>query len=375
MQRIGAEWGGEQVVIGPVLLVPITERWTTLETVVSGDGDAKQIRRDETRDDVITVLPETLRIDATLDAERRRRGIYEAMVYASRIVLAGRFATPDIATPVGRSIDVHWDDATLAVGVSAPVGIHNVEMPLIAGGARAAEPGSLLPSLPQGMHWRLRDAKTLADNGNFSIEMSLHGSAQIAFAPVGATTQVQIVSAWPHPGFTGVMPTQRKISGDGFDASWSVSSLSRNYPQVFAQSNAPAPLNQVGFGVRLVQPVFLYSLNDRAEYAVLFIPRVRDAAGVRVGDRGALHYDVQYADRRSMTLFYLLLLALSERRIRRAPRDSRVDRRGDDYGLCRGRAFRAGGALLVGAMQAVPRCSVVLQLEDYALVLELWRCC
>ena len=185
------------------------------------------------------MLPETLRIDASLDAERRQRGIYEAMVYTSQVALKGRFAPPDIAAPVGRTIDVHWDDATLAVGVSAPVGIHDVETPLdrrwrACGGTRFA-----LAALPQGMHWRLRDAKALADNGEFSIEMSLHGSAQIAFAPIGATTQAHIVSKWPHPGFIGVMPTQRTIDADGFDASWSVSSLSRSYPQVFAQSNAP----------------------------------------------------------------------------------------------------------------------------------------
>ena len=97
-----------------------------------------------TRDDVVAVLPETLRIDASLDAERRQRGIYEAMVYTSQVALKGRFAPPEIAAPVGRTIDVHWDDATLAVGISAPVGIHDVEPPLISGGSRAAEPGSLL---------------------------------------------------------------------------------------------------------------------------------------------------------------------------------------------------------------------------------------
>ena len=81
VQQVGAEWGGEQTVIGPMLLIPVTDRWSTLETVQSESGDARQIRREETRDDVVAVLPETLRIDASLDAERRQRGIYEAMVY------------------------------------------------------------------------------------------------------------------------------------------------------------------------------------------------------------------------------------------------------------------------------------------------------
>ncbi len=372
VQQVGAEWGGEQLVIGPVLLIPVTERWTTLETVVPRDGDARQIRRDKTRSDVITVLPETLRIDATLDAERRQRGIYEAMVYASRVVLAGRFAMPEIAAPSGKTIDVHWDEAMLAVGVSAQVGIHSVETPTIAGGARVAEPGSLLPSLPQGMHWRLRDAQRLANNGDFSIDMSLHGSAQIAFVPVGATTQAHIMSAWPHPGFTGVMPTRRRVDGDGFDATWSVSSLSRSYPQVFAQSSGVS-MADVTMGVRLVQPVFLYSLNDRAvKYAVLFVTLTFVTLLVfELVTAARVHY-VQYAlIGAALTLFYLLLLALSEHIGFGAAYTiaaSTVVVMITLYAAAALSGWRR--ALVVGAMQAVTYSVlyVILQLEDYALL-------
>lgn len=142
VQQVGSEWGGEQRVIGPVMLIPISEHWSTVETVQSESGEAKQIRRDETRDDVIALLPETLAINTSLDAERRQRGIYEAMVYTAQVALKGRFASPDLVAPPGRAIDVHWEDATLAIGISAPVGIHDVGTPLITGGARSAEPGS-----------------------------------------------------------------------------------------------------------------------------------------------------------------------------------------------------------------------------------------
>ena len=263
---------------------------------------------------MIAVLPETLAIDASLDAERRQRGIYEAMVYTSQIALKGRFAPPDLAVPPGRAIDVHWEDATLAIGVSAPVGIHDVDTPRITGGARSAEPGSQLAALPQGMHWRLLDAKALANNGEFSIDVSLHGSAQIAFAPIGATTRAHIASKWPHPGFIGVMPTQRAIDASGFSADWSVSSLSRSYPQMFSQSSAPQSLNEVSLGVRLVQPVFLYSLNDRAvKYAVLFVTLTFVTLLVfELVTDARVHY-VQYAlIGAALTMFYLLLLAFSE---------------------------------------------------------------
>lgn len=373
VQQAGAEWGGEQTVIGPILLIPVTDRWSTLETVQSETGDARQIRREETRDDVVAVLPETLRIEASLDAERRQRGIYEAMVYTSPVTLKGRFTSPDVAAPPGRTRDVHWADASLAVGVSAPVGIHSVEAPTISGGARAAEPGSLLASMPQGMHWRLSDAKALANDGEFSIEMALHGSAQILFAPLGATTRARIASKWPHPGFIGVMPTQRTVDADGFSASWSVSSLSRSYPQTFMQSSAPQSLNDVGLGVRLVQPVFLYSLNDRAvKYAVLFITLTFVTLLVfELVTDARVHY-VQYAlIGAALTMFYLLLLALSEHAgfgAAYAVAASTVVLMITSYvAAALGRWQRA---VLVGAMQTVTYAVlyVILQLEDYALI-------
>jgi len=373
VQQVAAEWGGEQTVIGPILLIPVTERWSTLETVASDSAEEKQIRREATRDDVVAVLPEMLRIDASLDAERRQRGIYEAMVYTSQVALKGRFGSPEITAPIGRTIDVHWDDATLAIGISAPVGIHGVEPPFITGGARSAQPGSLLASLPQGMHWRLRDARALADNGEFSIEMSLHGSAQIAFAPVGATTRAEIVSKWPHPGFTGMMPTQRTINADGFDATWSVSSLSRSHPQMFTQSNAPPSLSDASLGVRLVQPVFLYSLNDRAvKYAVLFITLTFVTLLVfELVTAARVHY-VQYAlIGAALTMFYLLLLALSEHvgfGWAYAIAAATVVLMITTYvAAALGRWRRAA---LVGTMQTVTYAVlyVILRLEDYALI-------
>ncbi len=373
VRQVGIEWGGEQMVIGPVLLIPITERWSTIETVQSDAGEAKQIRHEQTRDDVVAVLPETLAIDAALDAERRQRGIYEAMVYTSQVTLKGRFAPPDFAAPPGRAIDVRWEDAMLAVGVSAPVGIHDLDAPLITGGARSAEPGSQLTALPQGMHWRLRDAKALANNGEFSIDVSLRGSAQLAFAPIGATTQAHIASKWPHPGFIGVMPRQRAIGASGFSADWSVSSLSRSYPQMFSQSSAPQSLNEVSLGVRLVQPVFLYSLNDRAvKYAVLFITLTFVTLLVfELVTEARVHY-VQYAlIGAALTMFYLLLLAFSEHvgfGAAYAIAASTVVLMITTYtAAALGRWLRAA---VIGAMQTVTYAVlyVILQLEDYALI-------
>jgi inner membrane protein len=373
VQQVGAEWGGEQTVIGPLLMVPFTERWETLETVQTDDGAAKQIRRKKSHEDVIVVLPEQLHIAASLDAEARQRGIYEAMVYTAPVTLKGRFARTEFASAQDRTIEMHWDKAELAVAVSAPVGIHSVDTPVVTGGARGVSPGSRLPSMPQGMHWRLDDARALASNGEFSIDMTLHGSSQIAFAPVGATTSARITSKWPHPGFAGLIPTERKIDEQGFDASWRISSLSRSYPQGFPLSAVPESLATDTLGVRLVQPVFLYSLNDRAvKYAALFITLTFVTLLVfELVTAARVHY-VQYAlIGAALTMFYLLLLALSEHvgfGSAYAVAASTVVLMITAYAAAAlGRWRRAA---LVGAMQAVTYVVlyVILQLEDFALI-------
>jgi inner membrane protein len=373
VEQVGAEWGGAQTVIGPILMLPFTERWETLETVHADDGAQKQIRRRQTREDVILVLPAELSITASLDAEPRQRGIYEAMVYAAPVTLTGRFARTEFASAEDRTLEVHWAKAGLAIAVSAPIGIHSVDTLVVSGGAQRVSPGSQLPSMPQGMHWLLHDARALADNGEFEIDMTLHGSAQIAFAPVGDRTVATISSKWPHPGFTGLSPMERRIDEHGFAANWSLSSLSRSYPQGFPLSDVPPSLATDTVGVRLVQPVFLYSLNDRAvKYAALFITLTFVTLLVfELVTAARVHY-VQYAlIGAALTMFYLLLLALSEHvgfAAAYAVAAATVVMMITAYAAAAlGRWWHAA---LVGAMQTVTYAVlyVILQLEDFALI-------
>ena len=125
--------------------------------------------------------------------------------------------------------------------------------------------------------------------------------------------------------------------------------------------------------MRLVQPVFLYSLNDRAvKYAVLFITLTFVTLLVfELVTEARVHY-VQYAlIGAALTMFYLLLLALSEHigfGAAYAVAASTVVLMITSYvAAALGRWRRA---VLVGAMQAVTYAVlyVILQLEDYALI-------
>ncbi len=75
--------------LGPVLMVPVT--------MLAGRG---------TESAVIAIPVTELNLAATLAPETRRRGLFEAIVYAARIDIAGRLgdaaaALPADATPTG----------------------------------------------------------------------------------------------------------------------------------------------------------------------------------------------------------------------------------------------------------------------------------
>jgi inner membrane protein len=76
---------------------------------------------------------------------------------------------------------------------------------------------------------------------------------------------------WRHPRFDGAfLPDKRDISDDGFEASWNVLHLNRNYPQSWKGSAYHT--EESAFGCFLILPVDQYQKTMRsAKYAIMFI--------------------------------------------------------------------------------------------------------
>jgi inner membrane protein len=71
---------------------------------------------------------------------------------------------------------------------------------------------------------------------SFSCRISLNGSEQLLFTPVGKQTTVTIQSTWPDPSFTGnQLPDSSSISEKGFQARWKSLSHTRNFPQAWKE--------------------------------------------------------------------------------------------------------------------------------------------
>ena len=312
-RRAGAEAeiirsrGGEQAVGGPVLTIPFVVRTTNDKgrVIVSTDR--------------LHVLPDSLTVEGSVDAERRRRGIYEAVTYDTTLHVSGSYTVPDFATWHVASRDVLWGEAVLSVELPDQRGLK--ERVVLAWSRQTSAFHSGRPSI--GMYGGSIEAPVpglagLAAGARvpFSFDLALTGGGSLSFLPLGDETSVKIASAWPGPSFTGAfLPAERTVSADGFSASWKVPSMARPFPQAWRAGEVePGVLLESSFGASLMAPVDVYQKVTRSvKYGALFLllPFLvfflfEVLGGLRVHPLQYLL--VGFAE----CLFYLLLLSLAE---------------------------------------------------------------
>ena len=335
-REIGELWGRAQRIGGPILVVPARRMFT------AEDIDGRTGRRFV--DQTAVLLPDDYRIDATVRPETLRRGLFEAVVYRLDVTLSGRFVVgpdtlpevggPEVGRPeVGRpevggpevgSVTADWSQARLALGLSDQRSIREAPVVEWPGG-----PLSLTPGLPDGAARFAEGGMQAAVPGldpttgersfDFAITVSLAGSDQLSFLPLGRTTEVTMASDWPHPSFFGrFLPEERAIAEDGFTARWQTSYFGRSYPQVWGPASDIGPrFNEVersAFGVRFFQPVDAYQQTERTvKYGLLFIVFTFTALFLFETLAGTRIHIVQYGlVGLALALFYMLLLALTE---------------------------------------------------------------
>jgi inner membrane protein len=298
-------WGGPQTIAGPLLAVPweAPERRDAAGNVLAAAMAGRLI-----------LLPK--RLDAAIDADsdRRKRGIFDVTVYTASVRLTGAYDTPDLSAKLPAGAVLRWDQASLVLGLGDVRGLTG-DLKVTLGGRDLTvfEPGSGTQSLAQGVRAGAGLA-TAPSSLAFDIAFSVRGLDRLSVVPAGETSEVSITSDWPHPSFDGAfLPGAPQISAVGFKADWSVSFLSRPFPQAWNDGDAGS-LEAAAFGVTFYQPVDHYQLVERAlKYAILFVGLsflvfflIETVAGARI-------HIVQYLLAGSaQVIFYLLLLALAE---------------------------------------------------------------
>jgi inner membrane protein len=308
--EVASSWGNQQVVFGPALILPYTVR--TVETSAAG----KETVRVETRHGVF--LPKSLNAKGRIDVETRSRGIFHVPVYQLKLTMDGEFRAPNLKELAIDPATVDWSRAHMAVGISDVRAIRQQSAVTWNGQPTSFLPGTgSFANVGGGIHAPVEvSAATLA--APFSFELSLNGSSGVYLAPFAEETTAQFTSNSPHPSFQGSwLPTERSVSEQGFDATWKVSYLGRNYPQSWLSTAAPermGPIEGSRFGVDLIEPVDTYRMADRSvKYAVLFILLTFASVWLIEILAGARVHPIQYLLLgAAMCVFYLLELSLAE---------------------------------------------------------------
>jgi inner membrane protein len=147
----------------------------------------------------------------------------------------------------------------------------------------------------------------------FKIDLSLRGSQNLYFIPVGKETYAGMSSPWDAPSFVGsFLPGNRTVNKDGFNASWKILHFNRNYPQQWTGQEQSFAKSE--FGVYFLVPMdhYLKSLRS-SKYSILVIALTFLVFFlVEIMMKQRIH-PIQYVlVGLSLSLFYALLLSISE---------------------------------------------------------------
>jgi inner membrane protein len=316
VREITSTWGREQVILGPVLIVPYHyEKKSWKDQITNG-----QLNRVEVRENLRSrafFLPAVFKADGQLKPDRLHRGIYETVVYSGTLNLSGSFARPSFEEWNVDPRQILWDEAEIAVFVTDLRGAKESLQIKLAGQMIPLNPGCKLAGFEGGVYARIHGLGPEMETLPFEMRLTLSGSRSLRFAPVGSNNDVQIASTWPDPSFQGAfLPAERQVGPNGFRARWQVSYYGRAYPQQWMEINPfnAAAVTSSLFGVDLVPVLDSYRYVERSiKYGILCIVLLFAAfflfeilSAVRI-------HPFQYAlVGIALCLFYLGLLALSE---------------------------------------------------------------
>ena len=322
--EITSSWGRDQKLVGPVLIVPYRYAAKSWKEQSTAGGKIEKVEVVDLVTANAYFLPTNLVVTGDVKPMQLRRGIYQAVVYTGKLEFAGEFARPDFARLRIKPEEVLWDDALVAFAIPDLRGVKETlhlkwgekAYPLVPGGKLVG----FQSGVQSGVFANVGDVRGSEAPIPFRLALSLNGSGGLSFAPLGSQTTVRLTSSWPDPSFFGAfLPTERKVTRDGFEATWQVSYYGRDFPQQWtSQTLEPCPtpngVESSLFGINFLSGIDAYRNTERAiKYGALFMVLIFAAfflfemlAALRI-------HPFQYAIvGAALCLFYLGLLSLSE---------------------------------------------------------------
>ncbi len=345
---------GSQRLVGPLLVQPYVEHWNEPQSAADGKPAGTRPRSQRLEQ---LVFPRQLHLEGTMQPQERYRGIFRIPFYTLQATVDGSFGPEDGARIVsykpGGRIElltpfIVWQVSDLR-GLDGSPRLDADEQALAW---RQGPPEPVQHGMGGGSLQAMLDGPALAQwrAGKplpFRLVFSLVGQRTLSVVPLADETTAHIRSPWRSPSFGGdFLAAERRVDDTGFEARWRVSSLvTQARAQTLAQfalapstdavdvargatttagatataANADVQPASVAapqsFDVSLVEPLNVYALSERAgKYGLLFVVLVLLAAFTIEQLRVLRLHPVQYGlVGMSIALFFLLLLALSEK--------------------------------------------------------------
>ncbi|KIQ28389.1 membrane protein [Variovorax paradoxus] len=343
-EELAATYASRQTMVGPLLLVPYVERW--MEPL--RDAQGKVIGQEQRSKEMAhVVFPDKLHLEGSMTPQERYRGIFKIPFYTLNATLSGGFAAFDPKALPHSETDskIEFKAPFIAFNVSDLRGLDGSPALVMAGEAlrfKQRVPGIADDAwFADGIHAPVTGAALAAWQANtplsFEMKLGLVGQDTLAIAPIAEETTARLTSPWAHPSFGGrFLAAERNVTPQGFDAQWRISSLVTSAREqvraglsgrgdaidvaaTAATASSARAQRNLGplqtFDVSLAQPINVYSMSTRAgKYGMLFIGLVLMAAFMFELFRKLRLHPIQYGlVGLSIALFFLLLLALSEK--------------------------------------------------------------
>ncbi len=291
---ISQRWGPEQYIGAPVIIKN--------NLVVVNDKGDKQLVSD-------SINSTSASYAVKLQAQKRYLGIFESAIYTADINLTGEINIAELQ-PFNT-------DTKIFIPAREVDSIKNIEDVFLNGIKVNTSPQYKTHNNIQGFTLDISTMK-LPSTFNYHIQMQLTGTKEFSIVPNATNSTAVIESNWPSPSFIGnYLPDSREISKQGFIAKWNINHLSFTSPVNAVTKTASHFVYQSDvkkFGVQIIIPANTYQTNTRtAKYSMLII--LLSFAGLFLSEvffKIKLHPFQYLLVGVSLSLFYLLLLSLSE---------------------------------------------------------------
>lgn len=279
----------------------------------------------------------------TVDNQRFRRGIYNAISYQNDIQISGSFrVNPELLTPANNQW-VDWERAQMRFYLSDLRGLKG--QPVLVIGQK-----KIVFSFPkdEGVN-PLKLAYTSANLGglvqtpafDFSLNVTVAGTGSFQGLALGNDLSMTMTANWPHPSFYGESLPGKQITGKGFNADWQNTYIANRNTQLLSgcMDNNAASCTELlnafkrqpllageygpegtgdsgagGYGVNFIQAVDVYLMTERAiKYAALLLVITFGAFFLFEILKDLAIHPMQYSlVGAALAVFYMLLLSFSE---------------------------------------------------------------